>query len=1244
MNKKQLLATKVALMSTAVFLVLLGISGIPGSGIASARSAPPDARNSIKGSNPLSATATAKPSPGVFYMLDSMNDPRKDDAYNNFIAERGVWCEIFAITSNAACADYNLLSHSFDESPRRGDSGYGLKLTYDVTQTGTLASYYEHLYDGDWITGTFHDLSSFDEFHFWVQGEGGTVDAGTQFYIRFTDKDWHMAYATINDVGSAWAEKVVDLKSLSTPPGFDWQHMREVTIIFENDRAGSDGPNAFPLSGTLHFDDLAFVDKEAEDSSDDQFLNLLEQREFAYFWENADPVTGLVRERTTETEIASIASTGFGLTAICAAKERGWITPQEAHDRVLATLNSFYDDPGDPTDVVVEGTHGLFYHFVNIHTGKSDPDWAKIDAVSTIDTALLMAGVLSVKQCFTEPDIVTLATTLYEAADWNWFLDPGRGKLYMCWSPEKGNICPRETGNNKWVWEGYNEALILYLLAMGSPTHPIPSYSLDKWASTYQWGLYCGGHPVLVNAPGALFAYQFPAAWVDFRGKQDKYADYFTNAGNAALADQCYSKNIWYPNLPLWGFTDSDGPHQVTGDTCGGGTDYKSYGYPPDSGINDGTVSPSAVGGSIVFTPSESISSLRYMYDNYPNGLWGLFGLKDSLNARCDPTWIDNDYIGIDVGISLLMIENYRSGGSVWNNFMKNPEIVTAMHAGGTDIGVFLDNPPTTTGIRDFEQLIGRHVNSVMWFQAWDATGQPDFPASISSDVRYHDSYDTHTITSITWEPWVKLSDIASGVYDSYLTSYANQARHWANPIRLRFAHEMIQDDVYDNCQGQPGCPEWYPWQDQPDAYKAAFRRVHDVFNTAGATNVQFVWCPNSYPFDANIVKKYYPGQEYVDWLCTDGYKWDGNDWSSGWFDDIFYNIYHDFIDDTAFFGDKPVMIGELASCDGVVKPAWITNTFDRIKSLDYSQIKAIYWFNTNKECDWRVNSSPESLNAFETAVSDPYLISHAGTPIPTKTPTSTPTSTRTATNTPTPTVTTTSTPTPTGTTTNTPTPTRTATFTLTPTKTVTKTVTPTRTATKTPTPITVTPASIAAQDGWVLESSETSNVGGFINSTAATLRLGDDAAKKQYRSILSFNTGATLPDTAVITGVTLKVKKSAIVGGGNPVTAFGGFMVDIKNGFFGTTPALQTGDFQATAGKSYGPFNTALVGGWYSFNLTGAKAYINKLSTNSGLTQIRLYFKLDDNNNAIANYLSLYSGNAPAGSQPQLVITYYVP
>ena len=183
---------------------------------------------------------------------------------------------------------------------------------------------------------------------------------------------------------------------------------------------------------------------------------------------------------------------------------------------------------------------------------------------------------------------------------------------------------------------------------------------------------------------------------------------------------------------------------------------------------------------------------------------------------------------------------------------------------------------------------------------------------------------------------------------------------------------------------------------------------------------------------------------------------------------------------------------------------------------------------------------------------------------------------------------------------------------------------------------------SAGAQDGWVLESSETSNKGGTFNANATTFRLGDDAAKKQYRAILSFKT-ASLPDNAVITKVTLKVKRQGVTRGGNPVNVFQGFFADVKKGRFGT-PALQITDFQAAANKTVGPDKPVLAGGWYTLNLTGAKAFVNERKANGGLTQVRLRLKLGANNNAAANYLSLFSGNAPLASRPQLIVEYHTP
>jgi len=306
----------------------------------------------------------------------------------------------------------------------------------------------------------------------------------------------------------------------------------------------------------------------------------------------------------------------------------------------------------------------------------------------------------------------------------------------------------------------------------------------------------------------------------------------------------------------------------------------------------------------------------------------------------------------------------------VWsNNLTGGPTVLT--ETGGVEIGAFVGvNPPTAVAVNEFEDLVDRHIDSVMWYQGWDSSGQPSFPCSDLVPVLYHDGYETGITFHLTWEPWVDLEDIADGNYDSYLASYANEVKDCGLRTRLRFAHEMIQNDVLDG-------GEWYPWQDQPITYTVAFRHVYDVFQTAGATNVEFVWCPQNYPSDLDSLQKYYPGPDYVDWLCFDGYKGNGYDWTVEWFDDIFYNIYHTFVDNESVFGEKPVMIGEFASCEGPVKPAWITNAFDGMKSGDYSEIKAFNWFHIDKECDWRVNSSPESLDAFRDAASDPYFISH---------------------------------------------------------------------------------------------------------------------------------------------------------------------------------------------------------------------------------------------------------------------------
>lgn len=306
--------------------------------------------------------------------------------------------------------------------------------------------------------------------------------------------------------------------------------------------------------------------------------------------------------------------------------------------------------------------------------------------------------------------------------------------------------------------------------------------------------------------------------------------------------------------------------------------------------------------------------------------------------------------------------------------FLFYPGIITAE----VEIGAYMGtSPPTKEAINDFEAMVGRDLSSVLWYEGWNPIYRPTFNTSfLEENVRYHDGYDTNTTLHISLGPWVSLTDITSGVHDDYLQNYASSAMQWGGEIRLRFAHEMIQDD-------DPSTYGWYPWQDNPQEYKAAFQHVYNIFKQdVGADNVKFVWSPNHTVSDTAVLEKYYPGQQYVDWIGIDGYNWgyytDNEPWGY-WasFDDIFYDIYQAIIQNPDIFGDKPIMLGEFACSEGALKAEWILEAFQKIKE-EYQEIEAFYWFNVDKERDWRVESSPEALSAFVQAMSDAYFTSHS--------------------------------------------------------------------------------------------------------------------------------------------------------------------------------------------------------------------------------------------------------------------------
>ena len=312
------------------------------------------------------------------------------------------------------------------------------------------------------------------------------------------------------------------------------------------------------------------------------------------------------------------------------------------------------------------------------------------------------------------------------------------------------------------------------------------------------------------------------------------------------------------------------------------------------------------------------------------------------------------------------------------------------IHKPHCEIGAYVGNPdtrpPEAKEIRAYENLIGRHLHSLLFFWAW---GDGDLPSTHLKKIRDHDGYNTRISLHITWEPWQRkgvkddsfsLSAIASGKHDAYIKRFARDCRAWKQEIRIRFAHEMIH---FNN----PEIAGWYPWQDQPENHVKAWRHVRNIFNQEKASNVGFVWSPLNYPSWFDALRNYYPGKNYVDWLGIDGYNW-GEDGKPEWpydqnFSDLFYPVYHVFADHPEIFGNKKIMISETASTKdnkfGGNKSLWIRDMFGRIKN-EYPKIEAFYWFNAKKEKDWRVNSSQKSLETFKEVLRDPYFTSHPET------------------------------------------------------------------------------------------------------------------------------------------------------------------------------------------------------------------------------------------------------------------------
>ena len=387
-------------------------------------------------------------------------------------------------------------------------------------------------------------------------------------------------------------------------------------------------------------------------SSDESLLEEIERAAFEFFWNEAGPLTGQVKDRALlngndKRVDSSIASTGFGLTAMCIGNARHYRPKREITERVRLTLRYLWEK--------LPNEHGFFYHFVDMNTGFRM--WGS--EVSSIDTSLLLCGVLSVRQHFADSEIHDLATKIYERVDWPWMLNGGK-TFSMGWHPEAGFLNSR--------WEHYCELMMIYLLAIGSPTHPVPPSAWDAFTRpkvTVQGIEYISG-----NDP--LFTHQYSHAWFDFRNKQDAYADYFDNSVKATQAHKlfCLSLREQFPdyNERLWGITASDSR-----------SGYRAWGSPTNLRRLDGTVVPCAAGGSLPFVYDDCIEVLRTAREQYPQ-TWGRYGFVDAFNPLMK--WYDPYVLGIDVGITMLMAENYRSG-FVWETFMKNKEALRGMKRAG---------------------------------------------------------------------------------------------------------------------------------------------------------------------------------------------------------------------------------------------------------------------------------------------------------------------------------------------------------------------------------------------------------------------------------------------------------------------------------------------------------------------------------------------------------------------------------
>lgn len=418
----------------------------------------------------------------------------------------------------------------------------------------------------------------------------------------------------------------------------------------------------------------------------------LQRHTFAYFVHEANPANGLVRDNTRYGSPCSIAAVGLGLACWPIAVERRIVTRAEGIQRVLATLRFFRESEQGPQPDAT-GNRGFFYHFLDLSTGRRVHGCE----LSTMDSAILFAGALAAAAYFDrddpdEAEIRRLADALYRAADWEWMLDDDRTVRHG-WTPEGGFL--------RSCWHGYNEALILYALALGSPTHRLPAESYGAWAATYEWKRRYG---IAYLYGGPLFMHQLSHLWIDFRGIRDAYmaergVDYFENSRRATYVQQRYAeanpRRFLGYSKDVWGITASDGPGPAV-KRIGGRVrrffDYCARGAP--HGPDDGTLSPWAAVASLPFAPEIVLPTIDGILRTYPT-MRSRYGFLCSFNPTfgAGRGWTAKGYYGLDQGPVVIMIENFATG-MIWNRMRQCGPLVDGLHRAGFSGGWLDETSP----------------------------------------------------------------------------------------------------------------------------------------------------------------------------------------------------------------------------------------------------------------------------------------------------------------------------------------------------------------------------------------------------------------------------------------------------------------------------------------------------------------------------------------------------------------------